>query len=142
MTKVFPDSNSPIAYHLRKPIIIVRDEINFYVLIFPIPAEKQYLFYACVAEGEDVRKKYMVKVFLKDPKSGQMELLTVSGVVPVDIIFKEGKVRESGLCGSVAEDMLLKHKENENGVDVFRVKIEIQPRQLSLPYLLSNSITF
>ena len=141
MTEIFPDSKSPIAYNLRKPMIIVRDEVNFYVMIFPIPGEQRYLFYACVTEGEDVRKKYMVKVFLKDPKSGQMELLTVSGVVPVDLIFKEGKVRESGLCGSVAENILLKHKENENGVAIFRVKIEIQPRQLSLPYLLSN-ITF
>merc|ERR1711874_141354 len=89
-----------------RPSVRIRKDTKFYFMLRRYDEEKRFLFYTGMEGKDEKMSKCIVKYFLKNVKTGDMDCVTVSGVVPVDIMADVVKVIETGSYGSVSDKMM------------------------------------
>ena len=92
------DGISPVVFTaasgMYPPTVTTWDGVKFYLMVGMV--EGKFLIYAGADGGEEVCKKYKLEVSMENPGNEQMEMVSASELVPVDMIYKERQVSESG----------------------------------------------
>ena len=111
------DGIGPVVFTIPtagyRPTVTTWEGVKFYLMAGL--AEGKLLIYAGVDGNIEVVKKYKLEVSLLNPENKRMEMVSVSDLVPVDMIFKPNQVRESGKVGLVAESVLQRYFSKEEG---------------------------
>jgi len=87
-------------------IVLSSDGHRFYVHFRRVADEQRSIFYTAMEGDEEVRKKYKIKYVLQRPGSENMEVVTLSDVVAVDVMFDVDRVVELGSYGSVTDEVM------------------------------------
>lgn len=89
-----------------RPIVLSQDGHRFYVHFWRMASERQSIFYTAMEGGEETRKKYKISYLLQVPGTEDMEVVTLSDVVPAHVMFDVDKVVESGSYGLVTDKIM------------------------------------
>ena len=112
---------------IYRPAVTTWDGVKFYLMVGIV--DGQVLIYAGADGSEEVRNKYKLKVSLDNPQAGnkRWEVVSVSELVPLDMIYEKNEVGDSGFVGFVPERLMQRYfyKEKEGNV-MFGVKFKIK----------------
>merc|ERR1711874_439737 len=95
--------------YLTPPIRFSLYGERFYVRFGRVGSDKKFIFYTAVQGTYEDVNKFKVKYGFEDPKTGYMDVVTVSGVIPIDIINDVEKIIETGCYGSVTDNMMKRY---------------------------------
>ena len=107
------------------PTVTTRDGVKFYLMV--VLLEGKFLIY-CAADGsEEIRNKYRLEVSLGNPsRNGRWEIVSLSELVPLDMIYEKNEVCDSGFVGFVPERLMQRYFYKEKGNVMFGVKFKIK----------------
>jgi len=123
------DGKRPIIYKKEKTSwsrhVLNWEDNEFFLAVTHLRSEKKWLFYAAMNGNLEKRGKYKVEVFLRN-KDDQLQLVTISDVVPLYNIFEEEKIQESGLHGTLTDQIMQKFlKQKPDGIR-FKANFKIE----------------
>jgi len=112
--------------------LIIWDGQEFYIGgVWLEEEKKKWFFYAAMLGSAEERAKYRVHFYLENPKSKEMEYVTVSEVLPIEAISSSQVLLESGAFGSVMYKLLERYVYIDNQDDrMYTLKVELEKYEL------------
>merc|ERR1711874_262227 len=125
------DGKSPVVYTIPnvrfQPSVVLWKNTKFYSMLRRYDHKERFIFYTGIEGSDEGMSKYIVKYYLKNVKTGEMDCVTLSDVDPVDIIGNIGKVVKTRSYGSVSDKMMKRYYNLDRNGDIeFFLKIEIE----------------